>query len=128
MKKGKKNFKIEVPVDVYSLEKHLYSLMFSGVYVSNTDIKKILDTMGYEASFDSRENLFELLFSKAEEEGKKIEVYQHLMTLVQERKARYTRLKEAYPKAAPKGIDLWIAKTDKTLERMVDEKARLANA
>ena len=49
MKKGKKNLKIDVPVDIYSLEKHLCSLMFSGVYVSNVDIRNLMKKMGYDA-------------------------------------------------------------------------------
>lgn len=128
MRGGKKRLKIDVPVDVYSLEKHLYSLMFSGVYVSNVDIKKILDAMGFESGVDSRENLFELLFSEAEKVGRKKEAYEHLITLLESRKARYDTLKSGYPKAANKGIDLWLMKTDKTLDRMHDEMKRLDNA
>lgn len=127
MKQGKKNLKINVPVDVYSLEKHLYSLMFSGVYVSNIDIKKILDVMGYESSVDSRENLFELLFRQADADGRKKEAYRNLITMIQERKGKYAGLKNAYPSAA-KAVDTWIIKTDHTVARMEDEMTRLADA
>jgi len=127
MKKGKKNLKIDVPVDVYSLEKHLYSLMFSGVYVSNVDIRNIMKAMGYDTGLDSRENLFELLFKEAEKEGRKKEAYAQLMKLVQSRISRYEQLAASYP-AAVKATDTWIAKSRRTIERMEEETARLDNA
>jgi len=127
MKQGKKKFKIEVPVDVYSLEKHLYSLMFSGVYVSNVDIRKIMNQMGYETALDSRENLFEDLFKKAETDGRKKEAYQHLQALVKERIGRYETLGGNYP-AASRVTNIWVSQAAKTLERLNDEMGRLANA
>lgn len=127
MKKGKKNFKIEVPVDVYSLEKHLYSLMFSGVYVSNVDIRNVMKRMGYDVSLDSRENLFEELFKKAEAEGRKKEAYQKLQELVQSRIGRYETLGNNYP-AASKSTNIWINQATKTLERMDEEMGRLEDA
>jgi hypothetical protein len=127
MKKGKKNLKIDVPADVYSLEKHLYSLMFSGVYVSNTDIRNIMKAMGYDTAQDSRENLFELLFKEADKEGRKKEAYAGLMRLVQSRIDRYEQLASAYPGAA-RATSVWITKSQRTMERMKDETARLENA
>ncbi len=127
MKKGKKNLKIDVPVDVYSLEKHLYSLMFSGVYVSNVDIRNIMKEMGYETALDSRENLFEELFKKAEADGRKKEAYSHLQTLVGKRINRYSTLGNTYPKAS-KVTGIWVSQANKTLERMDEEMGRLDNA
>ena len=127
MKQGKKKFKIEVPVDVYSLEKHLYSLMFSGVYVSNVDIRNIMKTMGYDVPLDSRENLFEDLFKKAEADGRKKEAYQKLQTLVNERIGRYETLASNYP-ASSKVVNIWVSQATKTLERMNEEMGRLENA
>ena len=127
MKQGKKKFKIDVPVDVYSLEKHLYSLMFSGVYVSNIDIRAIMKRMGYDVALDSRENLFEELFKRAEDEGRKKEAYQNLYGLVKERIGRYEMLGSNYP-AAGKVTNIWISQANKTLERMDDEMGRLENA
>lgn len=127
MKKGKKNLKIDVPVDVYSLEKHLYSLMFSGVYVSNVDIRNIMKQMGYDVALDSRENLFEELFKKAEEEGRKKEAYEKLQVLVKSRIQRYETYRSNYP-AAEKVTNIWINQAAKTLERMEDEMGRLADA
>ena len=127
MKQGKKKFKIEVPVDVYSLEKHLYSLMFSGVYVSNVDIRAIMKQMGYETALDSRENLFEELFKKAEADGRKKEAYQYLQGLVDERIGRYETLGSNYP-AASKVTNIWVSQATKTLDRLKEEMGRLENA
>jgi len=127
MKKGRKNLKIDVPVDVYSLEKHLYSLMFSGVYVSNVDIRNIMKKMGYEVALDARENLFEELFKRAEEEGRKKEAYAKLQDLVKSRVGRYEALGAAYP-AASKASNIWIGQSNKTLGRMEEEMARLSDA
>ena len=127
MKKGKKNLKIDVPVDIYSLEKHLYSLMFSGVYVSNVDIRNIMKKMGYDVALDSRENLFEELFKRAEKEGRKKEAYDALKALVQSRVNRYKTLENTYP-GASRLTNIWVNQSLKTLDRMDTEMARLNDA
>ncbi len=124
MKKGNKKHHIDVPVDVYSLEKHLYSLMFSGLYVSNVDIRNIMKKMGYEAALDARENLFELLFSEAAKEGRKKEAYGYLGDLVESRMKRYKTYEKLYPKAA-NATHVWLTKSQRTLDRIHSEMEQM---
>ena len=124
MKKGNKKHKIDVPVDVYSLEKHLYSLMFSGLYVSNVDIRNIMKEMGYEAALDSRENLFEKLFTSAADEGRKKEAYALLGELVEKRMKRYKTYEKLYPRAS-NATHVWLTKSQKTLDRIHSEMEQM---
>ena len=124
MKKGNKKHKIDVPVDVYSLEKHLYSLMYSGLYVSNVDICNIMERMGYDTSVDSRENVFERLFQEAEKEGRKKEAYALLGELVEKRMKRYKTYEKLYPKAS-NATHVWMTKSQKTLDRIHKEMEQM---
>lgn len=126
MQKNKKNLKIEMPVDIYSLEKHLYSLMFSGVYVSNIDIRNVMKNMGYDVPMDSREALFEKLFLRAEKENKKEQAYKEIMVLLKKRVEKYEDLKNSYPQSS-KPISDWINKAENTIFRMKDEIVRMGN-
>ncbi|MDQ1339778.1 MAG: hypothetical protein QG567_932 [Campylobacterota bacterium] len=126
MQKNKKNLKIEMPVDIYSLEKHLYSLMFSGVYVSNIDIRNVMKNMGYDVPMDSREALFEKLFLRAEKENKKEQAYKEIMVLLKKKVEKYEDLKNSYPQSS-KPISDWINKAENTIFRMKDEIVRMGN-
>jgi len=127
MQKSKKNLKIDVPVDVYSLEKHLYSLMYSGVYVTNLDIRKVMKNMGYDIPIDSREALFEKLFVRAEKDNRKVDAYRQLILLLRGRVERYEDLKKMYP-GAKIPVAEWISKAENTIFRMRDEMSRMSNA
>lgn len=115
-----------MPVDIYSLEKHLYSLMFSGVYVSNIDIRNVMKNMGYDLPIDSREALFEKLFLRAEKENKKEQAYKEIMVLLKKRVEKYEDLKSSYSQSS-KPINDWINKAENTIFRMKDEIVRMSN-
>jgi len=123
MKMKKKKFEVEVPAEIYSLEKHLYSLMMSGVYISNIDIQKIMLQMDYDTPLHTRERLFEDLFKKSKAEGRIHEAFELLGRLVSQRIGYYERLASLYSEAS-KPIDLWLNRARHTLQRIQTEGSK----
>jgi hypothetical protein len=55
--KAKNRVKINVPENIYSVQRMLNSQMLSGLYISNVDIHRVLEHVGIKVIMGERDGL-----------------------------------------------------------------------
>jgi|SaaInl8_150m_RNA_FD_contig_31_1441608_length_595_multi_9_in_0_out_0_1 hypothetical protein len=123
--KQKNKIKINVPENIYSVQRMLNSQMLSGLYVSNVDIHRVLKSVGISAIQGERDGLWENLFNEEKSIKKLPEILEELRNLALRRIAKYSAIKANYPNSAEM-IDIWITKSNKSVERISEEIEKLA--
>jgi hypothetical protein len=123
--KAKNRVKINVPENIYSVQRMLNSQMLSGLYISNVDIHRVLEHVGIKVIMGERDGLWENLFADEASTKKLPEILEELRNLALSRITKYSALKANYP-AASDVIDAWITKSNKSVERISEEIEKIA--
>ncbi len=90
-----------LPPAYEGVERQLMALFYSGVYITNADIVRVAETLGFEGyGLKDRISLLKDLMHEAHESGRKAAMMQAFMTILQERAQAYQELVHAYPAAS----------------------------
>jgi len=111
--------------DYESLEKHLLSTYFSGVYISSYDLVQIAKRLDVELALKERDVLMRKLFGEMKEQNRLNDLLAQFMLFFKDRATAYTRLGNQHMDARDI-IGSWIQKaksTDMLLKREAQKVA-----
>jgi hypothetical protein len=100
-----------LPPAYEGVERQLMAVFYSGVYITNADIAEVGKRLGLELPLKDRMALLKQLMRHAHDHGKKAELMQGFVDILQERARTYRQLAQDFPRAS------------KLLEEMI-QKAR----
>lgn len=104
------------------IHKQLLSLYYSGIYITNSELREIGEKLGFEQPLKDREFMIKQLRIDAREAGKNAELLQELKKLIAHRISGYEAYKKAYPKAGGL-VDSWIEKARAHTKELEEELA-----
>ena len=96
----KRHMEPELPSSYGAIERQLMAVHYCGVYITNADIVRIAEGMGYTFGLKNRTSLLKDLMHEAYESGRTPEMLQAFSRLLQERASGYQALAKSFPASA----------------------------
>lgn len=96
------------------LHKQFMAIYFSGIYVSNFELKKIADAVGFEVDLSDRDKMFHTMIGLAKEQEKMPQFIGACVALIKGRIEGYIALSERFPDSK-NVIHQWIHKANSTI-------------